>query len=237
MNFVKQSYVILTCLTLMSTSIAAQATDSLTNTLTTQETPEPKKSTSRELRSKDRFGIHHAPYALGYYVTVRKSTSLSYNTHPNETWEFDWVRAELGFGYWGFDLINFSENYYNFNYRSFANTNSFNWKIGLGYREIDLSLGSESLKYVTSQDIYQNVFNEQAITLNSAVGNRWQWDWGGTLSVDWFEMYVPIFRTSNRNAGQEYADEKTERDVNKAMKFISNIPTATVLKVQMGYSF
>jgi|GEM_PF-1658278 len=219
----------------LSPSAFAQA-DPTTTPSDTESTDLPG-STSRQLRSQDRIGIHHAPYALGYYITVRESTAVSYNTHPNETWEFEWVNAELGFGYWGIDLVKLTENYFNFNYRSFGLLNSFNWKVGLGYREIDLSVGSELLKNVTQEDVYLNILNEQAITINSGVGNRWQWDWGGTLSVDWIETYIPIYRTSNQNAGQEYADDKTKKDIDKGMKALSSIPTATILKVQMGYSF
>lgn len=154
-------------------------------------------------------------------------------------WELNYQRGSFGLGVFVADIGKISEQRVQILTRSFGSRRSLNWFYGAFYNDVNVSIGNDILNNV-SQGSYPDadllILRTAGITWG--LGQRWQRENGVGFGVDWFEINIPL-TTLEQDVpilGSD-AEEGDKRRIRNALDILENIPTATLLRVHVGYSF
>src|SRR5690606_37663613 len=114
--------------------------------------------------------------------------------------------------------------------------NSFNWSFGLVYNDFNARLGGDMLDRFGAE--IKSSFEVQNLGLTSGIGNRWQWQNGITLGIDWLRLNVPVIETNVRDDVLDDIGNSGDRDdVKKVIGTLNRIPTFVLLGLHVGYTF
>lgn len=116
---------------------------------------------------------------------------------------------------------------------------SFNFHYGVSYFMFDMKIGNDILSRASAGQISDyDVVSIHSVGLVAGLGNRWTFNRGITLSVDWFSWAQPLFVTKRDVRVLDYISNSNDRsNVDGATKVIAYFPRFTFLKFQLGMSF
>lgn len=191
-------------------------------------------SSSLERRERTSGTVMAGYQMIASWVPFRWSASYSYIFNSQWTAELEWSRGYFGTGMYGIEFAGATENRYSLVARKFVG-NSFHYIFGLFKNDFHAELASGWLDNTSTQI---DDFRVKGSGLVVGVGNRWQWDSGFTLGVDWFRMNYPLFDKLVDNEVLDNIEDSDDAEMVKdAIDKVKNVPTFVLLGVNLGYSF
>lgn len=176
----------------------------------------------------------------GLWTPMKYGASLGYLQDANKTYELDYLRGSLGLSFKGINLISFEETLVLARWRWYADMNSFNLSFAFGERRYTFDLGDdvfEDAPGVPFNTAYK-VAEIRNWVVTSGIGNRWQFDQGFTLGVDWFELIVPIGQGQTHSRLYDaMEDSGAKRNLKRVFSVLRYGPTFNAFKVQLGWAF
>lgn len=83
-----------------------------------------------------------------------------------------------------------------------------------------------------------NLLSVKSFGVTFGLGNRWQLRNGLSLGVDWFHLNIPL---SVFEADADYlrsnADQDDKNEIDDVLNILKRVPTFSLLKLQVGYTF
>lgn len=155
------------------------------------------------------------------------------------TYDLIYQHGSLGYGFSLLDLGRFSEDRIQAVKRSYGSRNTLSWYYGVYYDKFDLVFGDKMMNTI-SKGTYPNSEFLKVATMGVTLGfsNRWQFQNGFTIGIDWFEINWPLIVLEKNAAllasNTSESDKQTVRD---GMDVLSHIPAAAFGKLNIGYSF
>lgn len=191
-----------------------------------------KNSDSRE----EFFGTVMVGYQFFTSWLPSKKT-ISYTHIFNQKWslEGEYAWASISYPIYGIDLGEISEKRYTLQARRYVG-NSFHFTFGALMNDFKARLGSDILD--TFGNEINSSFRVQNLGVTGGIANRWQWNNGLTLGMDWFRVIIPLAATKiENNVLDDISDDDDQTDVKKVIRIFNRIPTFVVFGLSFGYSF
>lgn len=163
--------------------------------------------------------------------------TASYTQIFNKKWslEAEFARGKFGAGLLGFDLASVTEYRYSILARRYIG-NSFHWIFGVYKDDLKARLGNDitdSMNNTRIDDLKVSVLGGTV-----GVGNRWQWQKGFTVGIDWFRMNMPLLDRETDDGVLKYIDNENDYDlVKRGMDRVAKIPTFVLMGIYLGYTF
>lgn len=191
--------------------------------------------TSQENRSKSLGSLMVGYELIATWVPFKKT--VSYTHIFNEKWnlEFEYSWSRINFPFYVIDIGEISEKRYSLLARRFVG-NSFHFIFGAQQSDLRVKVGDDILRRIGSSSI--NAFEVRSLGAAVGIGNRWQWQNGFTLGVDWFRMNVPLFdKRVDSDILNKIQNNNDLNDVKNVITKFKNIPTFVLLGISLGYTF
>ncbi len=192
-----------------------------------------------DLRSSRPHNIMASFTGTATWIPAKLGISYTYSPDATESWEISFNRGKISTPFFIPDLGSISDSHISLLYRSYSNRNSFSIIYGLNYYEFDAHLSRKYLSSISSGDPSDfNVLNVQSIGATVGLGNRWQFENGLSLGVDWFHLNVPlnVFKTKAAYLSSD-ADQADKNEIENVLDILKRVPTFDFLKLQIGYTF
>jgi hypothetical protein len=186
---------------------------------------------SMDLRD-DSFGTVAVGYQL-FTTWIPSKWTASYTQNLSRYWaiEGEYSKGSLSLPVVGFDIGEVTEQRATVQARYFPG-NSFNWSFGLLYQKGKAELGGD-IPAVGSYEFFE--MENFGATLG--FGNRWQWENGITLGIDWFRVNQPLFGKWENDGVVKKLNSDDASDVKKIIRAFNTLPTFVLLGFQIGYTF
>ncbi len=156
----------------------------------------------------------------------------------------DWMTLEASYftGSWSLslpfiDLGGLSETVIAANGRFYLGK-SFNFIGGVGYQSYDASIGSSILSRIPNAPPNIDVLSTRSLGLQLGFGNRWQFENGFLIGVDWLLLNFPMANLGSSTDVLNYVNNQGDRErIEDAIRFMQYFPTGAAAKLSLGYSF
>ena len=192
-------------------------------------------SNSASFRNQNNHSAMLGYQILTSWVPFKWSASYTYNFNSRWSLEGEFNRGSWGIGAFGFDAVSVKETRYSLLARKFIG-NSFHFIIGAFKSDFHAELGSKYLEEMN--DKTYSDFRVQGIGAVIGFGNRWQWQRGFTLGIDWFRMNIPLIDKKVENEVIDNINDDSDASfVKKWVRRVQNIPTFVLFGLNIGYSF
>ena len=193
---------------------------------------------TRLLREKSKYTFNATVFSYGLVIFYKTGIGAGYHLTKNLTIEPEYFFGSLKLAYKDVDFGSFSEKYYILPLKLYPNSNSFYFTLGIGQRQIEASLGDSMLSRLSGIDFDISVIKIKNTILEMGIGNRWQYDSGFTLTINWLELFIPIGDAETDAPFLDYVvNESDRKNVKTAIDVLDSLPTFTIFKTQLGYSF
>jgi len=196
------------------------------------------KKTSRDNRAASTLSLFYEPVNLGIVLPTKSGWAATWIFNEDWALEGEYLSGSYGIGISGIDLVDVSERLVLGKVR-WTFGNSLNSSVGFGSRSYRFTLGSDTLAKITDYNVAAlpslRVENE---FFSFGIGNRWQWNNGLTLGVDWLEVILTAGRGTIDDRVTGYLkDENDRKNAHEALNYLRYGPTFNALKIQLGYTF
>lgn len=161
------------------------------------------------------------------------------NSDKSSQYEIQFLTSTLSASALSVDLASITEQKFSLLNRRFSEGSNFNWFYGLSYATLEAKLGSDYLNTVPANERPESdMMKIHVVAVDIGIGNRWYFNNGLTLGVDWVGSTIPVSTTKKE---QHFTDNSTDQNdvdnVNKFINFAAQIPRVYTLKLQLGYAF
>lgn len=172
-----------------------------------------------------------------FIVPGKKGAQLTWMQSPSSSWELDYFSGDYGLKKYGINLVSFGERVIVGRYRKYWQS-SFNLGMGLGERTYSFELGSRLTENIPGEIISREKLIElKRYVFDFSLGNRWHFNKGFVLSMDWFELSVPFGPGSKKAAIVDRVPNSEDREnTRKVLRYLNYMPTLTFLKVGVGFA-
>lgn len=163
--------------------------------------------------------------------------TVSYTHIFNEKWslEAEFSFASLNAPFIGVDLGRIRERRYTLQARRYAG-NSFHLSFGAAYSTFTARLGSDILDSLGNE--INSDFSADNIGMTGGIGNRWQWENGLTLGIDWIRLNVPVYESRVEDNVLGKVSSKGDReDIKDVIRTFNRLPTFVLFGINAGYTF
>jgi hypothetical protein len=113
--------------------------------------------------------------------------------------------------------------------------NSFYFRAGPGYREIELQYDNWLNSTFLKSNGYKDVGVSRSLVADVAIGNQWQWE-NFTLGCDWIGAMVPVADLGSR-INTDGLSDADKRDVNDQWDKLQKITSLQAIRFYIGASF
>jgi hypothetical protein len=181
---------------------------------------------------EDSFGTVMLGYRL-FTTWIPSQWTASYTQNFSRYWtvEGEYARGSLSADFFGVDLGEVTEERVTLQARHYPG-NSFNISFGLLYQKGSAELGADIPKTPVV-----NAFEMENFGVTAGLGNRWQWENGITVGVDWIRINQPLFNQWENDAVLKYVSASDARHIKRIMRNFNTLPTFVVLGFAVGYTF
>lgn len=190
-------------------------------------------------RAKKSHSVYGHYTFIDTWMPSKKGLSYTYIEDSSVSWDLSWDHGSLGLGWFLSDISKIEEDRITLLRTSYSERNSFYFTYGFNYYNLNANIGSNLIsKIVGNQNIASlDVIQIKSLGASFGIGNRWQFeDW--VVGVNWISLHIPVIALKSNNKFLDYATDQDDRDsIEDAINIIKRIPTFTVLKIQVGYSF
>lgn len=232
----------------VSFMLTAQAqTKTTTTTTTTEKTQEPSATDT----VKRHHETHRATRDYGFYLIyspidliipskIGGSFYFSSSDGLNQ-YEISYLRASLSIDqtFGSANVASVTEQKFSFLNRNFSHGSTFNWFYGLSYAAIESHLGKDYINSLPPGSGHDpDLLQVDVLALDIGLGNRWYFENGVTLGVDWIGVTQPVATLKKKETFTDQTSNQNDKDeVNKFINFMKSFPRIYTLKLQLGYSF
>lgn len=187
-------------------------------------------------KRRDSFGTVMVGYQL-LTTWIPSKKLLSYTQILNKKWslEFEYARSSLSVPIIAIDLGEVTERRYSLLARRYVG-DSFHYAFGPYYNQFNAEVGSSILNRIGTETT--SSFETEGGGIALGIGNRWHWDNGFTLGLEWFRMNVPLFVTKvESRILNNVSDNDDEDDIQTVIRRFNRIPTFVLFGIKLGYTF
>lgn len=171
-------------------------------------------------------------------VPGKYGVTVGYVKDAGNTYEIDYMRGSLGFGWLGIDIGSITEQRLALLWRSYNQRNTFNFQMGVNYNKFEIKVGDTLLNKVAGAKTDYDVMDIQTLGLSWGIGNRWQTKGGFVWAFDWLQLHVPVVTIREHTPFIDATTDQEDReDAQSAVKIIRHFPRLAALKFQIGFSF
>lgn len=176
----------------------------------------------------------YAPVSLPFPST--KSLSAYALVSPNWQLGVEYAWSTFGLKVFSFELGALEEKNYLVKARYFPDTNSFNWIMGYGQRDLAVKLAANFFDVITNE--YSLITTETKTKfVQLGMGNQWQWDKGYVLAVDWITINIPIDAEVVTSAQRFASSESNRERIADAEDILAWYPQAWIVEFKVGFAF
>lgn len=197
--------------------------------------PELTEKRSSATNRQDSFGTFMGGFQfLDTWVPAKLTASYTQILSRNFSLELEFATSERNIDILGRDIGTLTEERWALLLKYYVGT-SFYINLGPYINELTLDIGDDIV------NASGNRINDKAslslVGVSFGIGNRWQFNNGFTLGVDWFRINQPTgtYKVSERIVKDLDADDAD--DVKETNKLFRNIPSFTFFGVNIGYTF
>jgi hypothetical protein len=177
---------------------------------------------------------------VGYqFITswLPSKISIGYTHILNRNWsldgEYSW--ASIKFPVVGIDLGEVTEKRFSLQALRYLG-NSFHFSFGATLNDFKARLGSDTLDSLGNE--ITSSFQVQNVGVTGGTGNRWQWENGLTLGIDWFRINIPVVETKLEDQVLDEVDDSSDQsDIEKIIRTLNRVPTFVLFGLKIGYTF
>lgn len=200
----------------------------------------PAESSDGKLKSADLRDRTFGAVLLGFepfttWIPLKKTVSYTHNF--NRRWslegEYAWSTLDVPFVA---DLGEITERRFSLMAHYYPG-NSFHFDFGPYFNKFKAQVGSDILNNISGASTTSS-FGTDTLGIMGGFGNRWQWENGITVNLDWFRLYVPMITT---DTDSEILGNTTnvgdEESIKKVIHRFNRIPTFVLFGISVGYSF
>jgi hypothetical protein len=193
---------------------------------------------SNEHRAESSFTVMGEYAPIDLILPSKVGGSVGWNYGDEATFELEYLGAKLSVPFIVEDLGSFKDQRISLVKRSFQGRNSLNFHYGLSYFNTQISVGNEYLASASNLPASLDLIGVKSLGFIWGVGNRWNFNRGFTVGVDWFSWAQPILIIDRDRELLDYIQDEGARDtLDEALRLSAYFPRFTVLKVQIGWSF
>jgi hypothetical protein len=171
---------------------------------------------------------------LSSWMPSKKTIAYTHHLRPQMWLEAEYGWGSLGVPAWIIDVAQVRERRYSLLMRHFTGR-SFHFIYGASFNRVDATVGSRYLQNAGAGS--QDVFNVQGYGVSLGLGNRWHWQNGITLGVDWMRTHVPLLNRKADSAILENIQAGERSQMRDTISLLKNIPTFVLLGINLGYTF
>ncbi len=178
-----------------------------------------------------------AMLALGLPVPFKYGLNAAYTFTPRLAVEASYLTGSLSVGIGSIDVGSFDESLLAVSGRFYPFSGSFNLIFGLAQHSYKVGLGSALVSRFTGP-VETDILDVKTLDLQLGLGNQWRFYESFWLGIDWVTLSFPIATLQSRSPALEaYSSERDRQNVEDVLSILRKIPTATVLKTSIGWSF
>ena len=196
---------------------------------------EHKTRSSKQNRKDSLLSLLYIPFNPGI-IFPKSGFALSYFFNHTYVLEPQYLSGGFSLKLSSLDLGNVKETLLLLPLRWYPNTNSFNFKFGVGRRTYSVEFGDELLSKYSNIPHFTALKIENYI-IHLGLGNRWQFDNGITLGADWIDLYIPVSSGKSDENISQYFDNDDKANFNDAVTVLRYLPTISVVGLYLGYTF
>lgn len=193
---------------------------------------------SRRLGTDDYRKNSRHSFMLGYqflttWLTGKKTIGYTFIVSENWSWELEHAWQSLDSSIVGVDLGEISEKRTSLLGRRYVG-DSFHFILGAMYQDFDARASGK----VLNKGVDVASFGAEGTGAVLGIGNRWQWQNGMTVGIDWLRVNVPLLTNKVENKIlDEVNDNSDSDDIKKVIRTFNHIPTFVVFGLNIGYTF
>lgn len=203
---------------------------------TAAKAEESRSPTSAENRDGSNVTLSYSVFSTGL-ILPKRGPALSYISSRHWTFELEYLRGDVGLGYKGVSFASFEEELLLGQVRYYGG-NLFNFIFGFGERKYTLDLGSDEVESLAPDAPNAKLLEVRNQVIDFGIGNRWQWEKGFTLGVDWLALIIPVGKGTVDAPLVEYVEDDDYRENTKTvLRVLRYIPTFTAFKAHLGWTF
>lgn len=190
---------------------------------------------SGENRENSSLGFDFGYAPVSFPLPGTKSVSVYYNANLNWQIGLEYAWTTLGLTALSFEIGEVKETNKSIIARYFP-SNSFNWIMGYGQRDVKVKLPGDLFDLVTHD--YNNILTHTKTEFAQVgFGNQWQWNNGVTFSIDWLTINVP-FSAEVKSSADRYANSEADAEhIRRAEKILSWYPQTWIFEIKAGFAF
>lgn len=190
---------------------------------------------SRTNRGDSSFGIDIGLAPVSFPLPGTKVASLYYIASPGWQIGLEYAWTTLGLSALSFEIGEVEETNKTIKARYFP-SNSFNWIMGYGQRDVKVKLPGDLFDLVTHD--YNNIITHTKTNYAQVgMGNQWQWKSGYAFSVDWLTINIPVKAEVVSSADQYANSESDAEHIRRAEKILSWYPQTWIFEIKVGFAF
>jgi hypothetical protein len=195
---------------------------------------------STAIRRTKNYGIflNYSPMDLLIPSKIGGSFYFSSSDKANQ-YEFQFLTSTLSAGGYSLDIASMTETKFSLLNRHFSQDSNFNFYYGLSYATLEAQLGSDYLNSVPANERpHADMMKIHVLALDLGIGNRWYFDNGLNIGVDWIGITQPVASLKKEQHFTDYSTNPDDKDnVDKFLSLVTSLPRLYLLKLQLGYSF
>lgn len=171
------------------------------------------------------------------WIPSKIGFSLTYSSSEKRSWEFEYLKGSFSIPFVVEDLGKFVDTRMSLLTRSFPYNSNFNYFYGLNYNHIEIFIGDKFLASITPFPSF-DVMSIKTLGFTWGLGHRWQFKNRFIVSVDWFQINIPLLTLEEKTPFLASTTNASDReDAQDVVDFFKSFPTIGALKFQLGISF
>lgn len=152
----------------------------------------------------------------------------------SRTFELAFQTASYSFDVVIDDLGRISDQRLHFSTRSFVWDGSFNIQYGGYYNVFTANLGNT---YSDVLGVTVDVIEVSSLGVLWGLGNRWLIKEKFYIGADWFKVFWPLVTLDKTDSFEDGTASSEKDDLSELVDALANIPTFTLLHLEIGYRF
>jgi hypothetical protein len=183
------------------------------------------------------LGLGYEGAVLGIVTPIKYGPFVSYRKE-DLAYEAAWFGGSMSIDSPYFGAGSVIENLLRVNVRRFPRNDSFNWILGLAQQTYYATVGRDIMANTSGAPLSAETIKIRTLGLQAGLGNRWQLASGLLVGVDWLVLNLPFMTLESSAPIVDYTNDAATRErVETAVLALRRLPTFTVAKVQLAYSF
>lgn len=160
--------------------------------------------------------------------------NVHYISSGNWLFGLEYTSASRKFQFWKFDLARFEEKNLLLQAKRFFG-NSFNIKMGMGYRRTAFVFAPEIFSVSLAAE--DKVSSAETYIARLALANQWHFAHRYTFAIDWISLDIPFYQKIIDSAARYASNQNDQDNIRKAESFLQFYPSVAAFRLEAGVIF